>query len=194
MLKPITKRVDLLETSLSLFVDQGIQKTSMAQISELSGVAVGTIYHHFKSKEELIEGVYLYILEDLGRHISFKEEEMSLAFKERFSLLWTKGYAYYTKYPKRFRFHDTYSYSPLIPNSLREYARTFYQTAFDLVDEGISNKILIDVHPVLVMRWLYNSLSTIIQIKLDNEFDVTDQMVATTLEMTWQSLTYKPQL
>ncbi|WP_420322606.1 TetR/AcrR family transcriptional regulator [Flagellimonas sp.] len=191
MLKPITKKMDLLETSLSLFVDQGIQKTSMAQISKKSGVAVGTIYHHFKSKEELIEGVYLYILDDLGKHIAFKEDEIVLDFKERFSLLWMKGFNYYIKYPNRFRFHDTYSYSPLIPNSLREYARAFYQTAFDFVEEGISKKILIDTHPVLIMRWLYNSLATIIQIKLDNEFGVTDKMVSTTLEMTWQSLTYK---
>ena len=98
---------------MDLFVDQGIQKTSMAQISETSGVAVGTIYHHFKSKEELIEGVYLYILEDLGRHIAFNEDEDAMAFKDRFALLWMKGYDYYTKYPNRFRFHDTYSYSPL---------------------------------------------------------------------------------
>ncbi|WP_420601798.1 TetR/AcrR family transcriptional regulator [Flagellimonas sp.] len=193
MVKIANKRLDLLEASLNLFVDQGIQKTSMAQISETSGVAVGTIYHHFKSKEELIEGVYLFILEDLGRHIAFKEDETGLEFKERFDLLWMKGYQYYSKYPKRFMFHDTYSYSPLIPNELREHARVFYQTAFDLVDEGINQRILIDAHPVLIMRWLYSSLSTIIQIKLNHEFEVTDEMVSTTLEMAWKSLTYKKQ-
>ncbi len=39
--------MDLLEASLTLFVNQGIQKTSMAQISEKSNMAVGNIYHHF---------------------------------------------------------------------------------------------------------------------------------------------------
>lgn len=191
MIKTANKRNDLIETSLGLFVDQGIQKTSMALISEKSEVAVGTIYHHFKSKEELIEGVYLYVLEELGRHIQFTNEEKDLDFKARFELLWMKGYQYYTKYPKRFMFHDTYSYSPLISNQLREYARAYYQTAFDLVGEGIANKIFLDTNPILIMRWLYNSLSTIIQLQLNHEFTVTDDIISTTLEMVWQSLTYK---
>ncbi|SHG29600.1 TetR/AcrR family transcriptional regulator [Flagellimonas flava] len=191
MINTTSKRAILLETSLELFVDQGIQKTSMALISEKSQVAVGTIYHHFKSKEELIEGVYLEILESLGKHIAFTHEEEQLDFKSRFDLLWRKGYDYYTQFPNRFRFHDTYSYSPLISNQLREYARGYYQVAFDLIQEGIREGMLINTNPVLIMRWLYNSLSTIIQIKLNHEFEVTEDMVSTTLEMAWKSLTYK---
>lgn len=191
MIKIASKRVSLIEASLELFVEQGIQKTSMALISDHSGVAVGTIYHHFKSKEELIEGVYLYILESLGEHIAFTPDENKLDFKTRFELLWRKGYSYYTQHPNRFRFHDTYSYSPLIPNHLREYARGYYRVAFDLINEGIANGTLIDTHPVLIMRWLYNSLSTIIQIQLNHEFDVNQHMVSTTLDMAWKSLTYK---
>ncbi len=191
MQKITDKKIQLLETGLDLFVCQGIQKTSMAQISEVSEVAVGTIYHHFKSKEELIEGVYLYILESLGEHIAFNDQERQLEFKERFDLLWMKGYNYYVKYPERFLFHDTYSYSPLISNELREYARAHYQIAFDLVMEGIEQKILIDAHPVIIMRWLFNSLATIIQIHINHEIKITDTILKETLEMVWNSLTPK---
>ncbi len=185
------KKAQLLETGLDLFVKQGIQKTSMAQISEVSEVAVGTIYHHFKSKEELIEGVYLYILESLGKHIAFNSDEYKLSFKERFDLLWMKGYSYYIKYPERFLFHDTYSYSPLISNELREYARAHYQIAFDLVTEGIEQKILINAHPVIIMRWLFNSLATIIQIHINHEIEITEAILKETLAMVWNSLTPK---
>ena len=42
-------------TALYLLISQGIQDPSMSQISKTFGVAVGTIYNHFTTKERLIE-------------------------------------------------------------------------------------------------------------------------------------------
>lgn len=48
----------ILEQSLKLFVEKGYDNTSIQDIiNNLGGLSKGAIYHHFKSKEEIFEGV-----------------------------------------------------------------------------------------------------------------------------------------
>ena len=49
------------QSALELFASQGIQLTSTAQISKKAGVASGTLFVHFKSKQELIDTIYISI-------------------------------------------------------------------------------------------------------------------------------------
>ena len=63
------KKQDILDTTLALVVRQGLHATPMAQIAQESNVAVGTIYHYFSSKEEIIHELYLGIHQDLENEI-----------------------------------------------------------------------------------------------------------------------------
>lgn len=52
-------REQLIEVALHQFAANGYHGTSMRQIAEAAGVAVGGIYNHFASKEEMIKAVIL---------------------------------------------------------------------------------------------------------------------------------------
>ncbi len=47
------------EAAYELFLEQGYSATSMRQIAEEAGLALGGIYNHFSGKEELFEGIIL---------------------------------------------------------------------------------------------------------------------------------------
>lgn len=49
--------IDILRSAEELFMEQGFDKTSMRQIAEHSGLTKGAIYHHFNSKEDLLERI-----------------------------------------------------------------------------------------------------------------------------------------
>jgi len=57
----MNKKTLILQTAAALFSQKGFRETSMAELSTLTGAAEGTIFYHFKSKEEL----FVAILEDL---------------------------------------------------------------------------------------------------------------------------------
>lgn len=48
-------RQTILEAAYSLFLEQGFHATSMRQIAERTGMAVGGIYNHFTSKEAIFD-------------------------------------------------------------------------------------------------------------------------------------------
>ena len=45
------------DAALELYMKQGYHATSMRQIAEQAGLALGGIYNHFKSKEEIFEAI-----------------------------------------------------------------------------------------------------------------------------------------
>ena len=47
------------DAAYALFIEQGFHATSMRQIARRAGVALGGIYNHFKSKEEIFDYVLL---------------------------------------------------------------------------------------------------------------------------------------
>ncbi len=55
---PSRKRL-IIEAALSCFTEMGLERTNMEDIRTRSGASTGSIYHHFKSKEQLAAEVYL---------------------------------------------------------------------------------------------------------------------------------------
>jgi AcrR family transcriptional regulator len=53
--KPGSKRDQLIDTALKLFARHGYRATGIDTILKEAGIAKMTLYHHFKSKDELIE-------------------------------------------------------------------------------------------------------------------------------------------
>ena len=47
--------VDILRSAEELFIEKGYEKTSMREIAEHAGLTKGALYHHFDSKEALLD-------------------------------------------------------------------------------------------------------------------------------------------
>jgi AcrR family transcriptional regulator len=54
---PIERRKEIIEVARKLFLDFGYEKTTMNEVISTLGVAKGTVYHYFKSKEDLLDAV-----------------------------------------------------------------------------------------------------------------------------------------
>ncbi len=50
-------RLQIEDAAIELFMENGYHATSMRQISKHAGLALGGIYNHFKSKEEIFEAI-----------------------------------------------------------------------------------------------------------------------------------------
>jgi AcrR family transcriptional regulator len=67
----MTRKEIILQAATALFSDKGFKDSSMAELCKMTGVAEGTIFYHFKSKEEL----FVAILENLRKSITEEFEK-----------------------------------------------------------------------------------------------------------------------
>lgn len=71
---PDVRRSELLDTALSLFLENGYERTSVEQITTTVGVAKGTFYHYFATKQDVLEHLVERFADDL-----FVAAEVALA-------------------------------------------------------------------------------------------------------------------
>jgi AcrR family transcriptional regulator len=70
----MTKRDAVCEAALELFAENGIEATTTREIAERAGAAEGTLYRHFKGKEDLAESLYRRCADQLRGHLAAASE------------------------------------------------------------------------------------------------------------------------
>lgn len=107
------KRRQILEAALALFSDYGFHGASMAKLAEKANVPVGTIYRHFKSKEELIHALYIEMKRERFAAM-LRDYDPTLTVRARFELFWKNSFDYCVSHPREFRFAEQYAFSPYL--------------------------------------------------------------------------------
>jgi len=103
MARPITKKSDVLDAALTLFMRKGIKATTTRDIALRAGISEGTIYRHFESKSDLAERVFQENLDYFAKFLkgylknSSAPVEMLRAFIEGF-------FEFSRREPKRYGF------------------------------------------------------------------------------------------
>ncbi len=83
----MNKKEQIIKTATTLFVKQGFENTPTAQISKDSGVATGTLFYHYKTKEELINEIYLNVKKKMSEAL-LKNYNENLEIREQVKNLW----------------------------------------------------------------------------------------------------------
>ena len=55
--QPATRRDELLELAAVMFAERGLRATTVRDIADSAGILSGSLYHHFASKEEMVDEV-----------------------------------------------------------------------------------------------------------------------------------------
>ncbi|MGI9123148.1 MAG: TetR family transcriptional regulator KstR2 [Mycobacterium sp.] len=55
--QPATRRDELLGLAASMFAERGLRATTVRDIADAAGILSGSLYHHFSSKEEMVDEV-----------------------------------------------------------------------------------------------------------------------------------------
>ncbi len=82
----------ILETAQRLFKEKGYERTSIQDIIDnLGGLSKGAIYHHFKSKEDILDAVMTKLSEASNKALLEIQDRSDLTGKEKLKLLLTES-------------------------------------------------------------------------------------------------------
>lgn len=81
------RRNEILDAAEQLFVTRGFDKTSTNDILEQVGIARGTLYYHFRSKEEILNAMIERITESLVKKASEIVDQKDVPVLQRLTMM-----------------------------------------------------------------------------------------------------------
>ncbi|WP_459202208.1 TetR/AcrR family transcriptional regulator [Methanococcus sp. CF] len=157
------KRKAIMDAALKLFTERGFHGTSTAQISKEAGVATGTLFHYFPTKEDLINNLYFEVKGDLSRAM-VKDLESQVNFKDRLKKIWDNLIRWGLDNHNEFLFVGQFCNSPYISNFTREEVMKEYVFLHKLVDDGIKNGDVKELPSELVIALFYQNSRTLVDV------------------------------
>ena len=136
----MSRKEAILNTAAWLFSEKGFGNASMAELAKMSGVAQGTIFYHFKSKEAL----FFTILENVKKDIIKQFDEFITEHEFQTGLDMLEGsISFYLHLAgimeDRFLLlhrHDAYSFARVNPTH-REQLEAIYDCLLDIFERAI---------------------------------------------------------
>jgi AcrR family transcriptional regulator len=72
-----SRRDEILEIAAKVFARQGVNSTTVRDIADEAGILSGSLYHHFESKDQMVEDIIRPAIEaDLDRYAELAKSEL----------------------------------------------------------------------------------------------------------------------
>jgi AcrR family transcriptional regulator len=184
------KKAALLEAALKLFTESGFHGTSTAQISKEAGVATGTLFNYFPTKEDLINGLYFEVKGELSREMG-KDVQTQENYKEKLRKMWYNLVEWGLENQNEFLFVGQFCSSPYITNHTREVVMEEYIFFHDLVKEGLANGELGDYPEGMIISMFYQSSRTIVEFILFSEPQDKNKAIEDGFQVVWNGVAKK---
>jgi AcrR family transcriptional regulator len=144
------KRTLIKNAALKLFIEKGFQNTSTANISKEAGVATGTLFIYFPTKEQLMNALYKESKEEFG--ISLEDGfPLEGNTQKKFRHLWSKAIDWAMQNNEAFRFIQMFKTSPLISNLTREEIASSAEFAITFIRQGIKSGEIVEIDIELLL-------------------------------------------
>ncbi len=186
----MNKKDLLINAALKLFVDNGFHGTATSKIAQEAGVANGTLFQYFKTKDELIIALYIHIKDELADFIN-KNTKENAEFKETIksqvlsSLYWALDNSI------KFRFIQQFHSSPYIGQVEQEVIQKQVEPHLTLIQKGIKQGVLKPLPADLVYSLMSNQVFGLYQFLTSKKLSKARQKetIETIFEMLWDMLT-----
>lgn len=116
------KREAILRAALQVFAERGVNGVAVPEISALAGVATGTIYRYFDSKEALVNELFREEKQALGRRL-FSEVDRNADPHTLFCDFWNRLMLFIREAPDAYRFLELQDHQPYLDDASRDEER-----------------------------------------------------------------------
>lgn len=177
----------IFQAALKLVSSKGLAGVTMSDISKAAGIATGTLYVYFKSKDELINALFANCRENSVAH-SFKGYDPAQPYKVGFRHIWLNILRYRLNNFDEAVFMEQCYHSPFITAETREKASLLTAPVYELLERGKNEQLLKQVDTGLLITFLLGSLNELVKQTHYHGTTLTRSRINTTFDMCWDAL------
>jgi TetR/AcrR family transcriptional regulator, repressor of fatR-cypB operon len=177
----------ILKAALDLFVERGFHGTSVPSVAHKAGVAAGTIYHYFASKEALVNALYKNLKREIISRV-MDDFPFQAPTREQFRTVWGRMAEYAVKHPREFAFlelhhHSSYldAESVALENQVVEFGATVIKAAQDA-------QVLKPLPPALLMEFANGAFIGVFRAGMTGRIPLTLDTFLTAERCGWEAI------
>ena len=180
----------LLEASIDLFAKEGFWNTPTSQIAKHAGVATGTLFNYFPTKDALINAVYLHLKHEWGQHIMVGYPAHG-DVKICLGHIWFRHIDWGVRYPAHYTLKQQLGLSDLLSaetlNRQAEELSTVYNLIQSGFDAGLFKAISIQYFTNLILA----ELDATVRYALTHDLRdmALTQLIALSFDIFWDGVT-----
>ncbi|MGB9979725.1 TetR/AcrR family transcriptional regulator [Methanobacterium sp.] len=181
------KEQKLLDAALKLFVEKGFHGTSTAEITKTAGVATGTLFHYFKTKEELINQLYLFTKENILKDVAGCYDNKK-PLKENMKSLWLKFVHYSIANPYKFQFILIFHCSPYITSLTKEQVETRTEDMLGVYKKGIETRQLKYIPFEMAIEHIWGNIVSTVNYFAKYPQELNEKNLDVAFELFWSGI------
>lgn len=182
------KKQAILDSMLSLVDEHGLLGVPMSLLAKKAGVAAGTIYHYFESKDAIILELFEYVRRAIDHEIFKMKDRSTDAFGERFKGLWVNLCQYFINHPYVLSFMEQFFSSPF-QRMIEMKEKQFYEDNFSsFFLTGIKNGYLKNYSIRIISSVFIGGLTNAAKKHKNGSHPITEEELKIMASIIWDGL------
>lgn len=182
------KRKQLLKSALKLFVEQGVQNTSTADIAKHAGTAAGTLFIYFPTKSDLINQLILHIAAEQAETINTALDP-SLSAQEMFFKIWQSSIAWFLDHMNAYLYVRQVRDSGMISEQATQESNRYFAFYYQAIEKGNQEKSIQPYPLELIGGFLYQSIVAVMELlKMQPSPKKQEQYISLGFEIFWKGI------
>jgi AcrR family transcriptional regulator len=157
------RRAEFLRSALKLFVANGVQHTSTAEIAREAGSAAGTLFLYFPSKQALINALILKIGHEQSETIKALLQP-SLSARESFFTIWEGSVRWFVENMEAYHYVQQVRDSGIIPAEVVQESDQFFGFYYDAIQKGYREGCIKPLPVDLIGTFLYQDIIAVMNL------------------------------
>ncbi len=178
------KRERILNAALVLFNERGFHGTPMPLVAEEAGVAAGTIYRYFESKEALVNALFRQWHWVLNRDL-FDEDWAQRPLRERFHLHWERLANFAFTHPKAYAFLNLHFHSTYLDDQSRAEIMKHWERGEAFFTEASEQQVTKNLPPEMLMLMIDGLFTGMFRCHVLGMVEMTPELIRTGEECAW---------
>jgi AcrR family transcriptional regulator len=182
----MNKKEQLFNAVLNLTANQGLWDTPMSKIANYANMAVGSIYHHFTSKEQLLIALYLKTQAQIGEVLTPLPQFDS--HQQEFYRLFNEAYSFLVNNPYVYKYAAQVGNAPLLSKIDKEKVESFFAPFTLFFENGINQGVIEPGNALLIAKFTLAQIQTLAKTQLEGELHVTAILQKQLVDRCWTAI------
>jgi AcrR family transcriptional regulator len=182
------RREKILSTALMLFVRNGMKNTSTAEIAKEAGIATGTLFLYFPTKQDLLDELVLKMAKEQSDFVRTLLEP-SLSARETFSAIWQGSLHWLLDHLDAYQYVQQVRDTGMISGEIVQETGKYLSYYFEAIQKGYQEGCIKLLPVNLIGGFLYQDIVAVMSyLQMQTDSSKIEEIIQQGFEIYWDGI------